>query len=290
MENRPAGGCLVAGCGYTGLRLALRLPGPVRALVRSPASAAELVRRGLDARVVDLDGGDLRLPPEPEAVAYLAPPTGPGAADLRMTRFLAALGDARPRAFLYLSTTAVYGDTGGAPVDESAPVAPGDDRARQRLDAEDQARRWCADRDLPCAVFRVAAIYGPDRLPLDRLRRGEPVLRPEDTGPGNRIHVDDLAEACAAALRRRAAGVFNLADGCPWSLAEFTECLAALAGLPPPRRIPWAEAERVFSPAYLAFFRERRRVVPGRLADLGVTPRGPEAGLRDSLRAMASGD
>jgi nucleoside-diphosphate-sugar epimerase len=278
--------CLIAGCGYTGARLARRQLGPVLALVRGEASAEALRQDGISAVAADLDGESPTFPAHFRMVAYTVPPGGCGPVDLRMGRFLAALGEARPRAFLYLSATSVYGDTNGASVDESAPVAPADDRARQRLDAETSAQRWCADRGIPCAVFRVAAIYGPHRLPVDRVRRGEPVIRPEDTGPGNRIHVDDLVEACGAALGRGAAGIFNLADGYSLSPAEFTERTAALTGLPLPPRIPWSEAERVFSPAYLAFFREHRRVVPGRLHELGVRPRSPEKGLLDSLREM----
>lgn len=287
-EAVQAGTCLLAGCGYVGTRLARRLAGPLLALVRTGASAAALAREGLPALAVDLDGGEpLPVPGDLAAVAYLAPPGGEGPADGRFRRFLAALGEARPRVLLYVSTTGVYGDAGGAEVDEATPPDPGDLRARQRLDAEDQARRWCAARGVRYVILRVAAIYGPHRLPLDRLRRGEPVLRPEDTGPGHRIHVDDLAAACAAALERPVSGVFNVADGTPWSPAEFAERVAALAGLPAPRRIDRAEAGTVFSPAFLAFFRASRRISNRRLVqELGVTPRPPEAGLRDSLREM----
>lgn len=277
---------LIAGCGYVGTRLARRLGGPVLALVRTPASAEALRRAGIPAQAVDLGGGALPLPGHLDAVIYLAPPGGDGDRDDRLRAFLAALGGARPRMFLYASTTGVYGDAGGAEVDEATPPAPGDDRGRQRLDAEHQAQAWCADRGIRCVVFRVAAIYGPGRLPLERLRHGEPVLRPEDTGPGHRIHVDDLAAACAAAVTGAAEGIFNLADGFPWSVAEFTERVAALAGLPAPRRIGWAEAERALSPGLLAFLRVRRRVLPRRLAELGISPRPPETGIRDSLGAI----
>ncbi|HEX9080693.1 MAG TPA: NAD-dependent epimerase/dehydratase family protein [Holophagaceae bacterium] len=287
MTHSSDGTWLLAGCGYVGARLARRFAEPGLALVRTGASAAALARQGLPARAVDLDGGEpFPVPEALAAVAYLAPPAGLGGEDDRLRRFLANLGAARPEVFLYFSTTSVYGDTGGAPVDESAPAKPGDARARQRLDAETQVREWCAARDVRAVCFRVAAIYGPHRLPLDRLRRGEPVIRPEDTGPGNRVQVDDLVEAAVAALAGNTDGIFNLADGIAWSPAEFSDRVADAAGLPRPRRIAWAEAQHRFSEAYLAFFRERRQVVPGRLAELGLVPRPPEAGIRDSLRDM----
>jgi nucleoside-diphosphate-sugar epimerase len=282
--------CLIAGCGYTGTRLARRLAGrgPLLALVRTEASAQDLARAGIPAVPADFDGGAaIPVPGDLGAVIYLAPPAGRDGDDGRFRRFLAALGRARSRALLYVSTTGVYGDAGGAEVDEATPPAPGDGRARQRLDAEGQAQRWAEAAGARCVVLRVAAIYGPQRLPLDRLRRGEPVLRPEDTGPGHRIHVDDLVAACAAALDRPVSGVCNVADGTPWSVAEFTERVAALAGLPAPRRIDRTEAGTVFGPAYLAFFQASRRISNRRLVqELGVTPRDPEAGIRDSLREM----
>lgn len=287
-----AGGtCLIAGCGYVGTRLARRLVarGPVLALVRRAASAQDLAAAGIRARCVDFDApgatlGDLG---PVDAVVYLAPPEGQGDTDLRLARFLAALGDRRPRVLLYMSTTGVYGDTGGAVVDEASPTAPGDARSRQRLDAERQAARWCGERGARCVIFRAPAIYGPHRLPLDRLQRGEPVLRAEDSGPGNRIHVDDLVAACLAALDRPVTGVFNLTDGQPEPLAEFMGRLARLAGLPAPAEVAWAEAQGRISPGLLAFLRQSRRVASRRAADLGWSPAlGPEAGLRASLREM----
>jgi nucleoside-diphosphate-sugar epimerase len=294
MANLPVGTCLLAGCGYVGTRLAVRMAmrGPILALVRSEASAAALARAGLPVLAADFDGAiTFPVPPDLAAVVYLAPPGGAGGTDGRFRRFLAALGGARPHVLLYLSTTGVYGDTGGAEVDEATPPAPGDDRARQRLDAEGQARRWAETAGARCVILRVAAIYGPGRLPLDRLRRGEPVLRAEDSGPGNRIHVDDLVAACEAALARPVAGVFNVTDGRPESMAAFTRRVAALAGLPPPREVGWTEAAEEMSPGLLAFLREPRRVRNDRLVrELGVAPRDPEAGIRESLAEMGIPD
>ncbi|MDR3684689.1 MAG: NAD-dependent epimerase/dehydratase family protein [Geothrix sp.] len=274
-----------------GQRLARRRSGegPVLALVRRESGAEDLARRGIPALALDFDGATPWHPPSDlGALVYLAPPSGEGQEDIRLARFLRALGSVRPQVFVYISTTGVYGDTGGAPVDEASPPAPGDDRSRQRLDAEGRVARWCLDRAVRGVVFRVPAIYGPHRLPLDRLRRGEPVLRAEDSGPGNRIHVDDLVEACMAALDRPVAGVFNLVDGLPESLAAFTARVATLAGLPAPPQVSWAGAQQVLSPGLLSFLRESRRVTSRRAEELGWTPRygSPGSGIRASLAEM----
>ncbi len=295
MEPRPAqsqGTTLIAGCGYVGARLARRLAerGPVLATVGTETSAKALNAGGLPAQALDLDaevpGTALVLPPGLQSVVYLAPPPATGTEDRRLARFLALLGDARPAVLVYLSTTGVYGDTGGAPVDEHSPATPREDRSRRRLDAERRVAQWCEGRGIRWVVLRVPAIYGPHRLPLDRLRRGEPVLRPADSGPGNRIQVDDLVAACLAALDRPVCGVFNLTDGHPECMADFTARVARLAGLPAPPQVSMAEARRVLSPGLLAFLGESRLVTSIRSQALGLSPMDPEAGIGASLLEM----
>ena len=281
--------CLIVGCGYTGLRLARRLRSTwtVTALARSAAAAATLTGQGITTVRADLDAtlapGSLEAATD-AAIAYLVPPPETGTSDDRLERFLAALGDARPTVLLYMSTTGVYGDTSGASVTEASPVAPANDRSRRRVSAERAAQAWCSGRGVRCVVLRVPGIYGPDRLPLDRLRRGEPALQPADAGPGNRIHVDDLVTACVAALERPVNGVFNVTDGDPATTTEFLQRTAALAGLPPPPLVALAEAPGRISPGMLAFLRESRRVDNRRMREqLGVEPR--YARLDDGIAA-----
>jgi nucleoside-diphosphate-sugar epimerase len=290
--------CLIVGCGYTGMRLARRLRASwrVAALARSAGGAARLEAEGLATVPADLDAP---IAPEPRAalqaaadlaaVVYLAPPPDSGDTDPRLERFLEALGAARPSAFLYMSTTGVYGDTGGERVTEASPVAPANDRARRRVAAERAATAWCEDRGVRAVVLRVPGIYGPHRLPLDRLRRGEPALRPEDAGPGNRIHVDDLVTACVAALERPAQGVFNVTDGNPASTTLYLQRTAELAGLPPPALVALAEASGRIAPGMLAFLVESRLVDNRRMREeLGVVPRYQrlEDGIAASLAEM----
>jgi len=287
--------CLIAGCGYVGRRLAGRLRHAFRvvALARSNGTAAGLLADGLETIVADLDADP--APPalapvaQGAAIAYLAPPPDTGTTDPRLARFLAALGDARPAVFLYMSTTGVYGDTGGSTVDESSPVAPSNDRSRRRVAAEAAVRAWCDARGVRRVVLRVPGIYGPDRLPLERLARREPALRPEDSGPANRIHVDDLVTACIAALERPVEGVFNVGDGDHSSTTVFLQATARLAGLPPPELVSLADAPGRISPGMLAYLVESRRVDTRRMREeLGLTPRygTVAAGVAASLEEM----
>jgi nucleoside-diphosphate-sugar epimerase len=295
--SMPRAHVLIVGCGYVGRRLARRLLEryDVSALVRSEASAAELARMGIPATVMDLDRvrADAQVPErlDREAIVYLTPPPDRGESDLRLNRFL-ELATVPPRTFVYMSTTGVYGDAGGSLVDESSPPAPGTDRARRRVSAEEMTRVWCTERRVRRVVLRVPGIYGPGRLPLERLRRGEPVLREQDCGPGNRIHVDDLVSACVQAIiNPEARGVYNITDGDPLSSTAFSNLVARLAGLPPPPQVGLEEAQLTFPPERLSFLGEFRRVSNLRmLKHLGVVLRYPnaEAGVRASLAEQAS--
>lgn len=293
-QGHPA--CLIAGCGYVGARLARRLAAhrKVVAMVRSTGSAAALRKDGIEALEIDLDRPEcpvaaLGTVAQDAAIAYLAPPPESGATDPRLATFLAALGDARPAVLLYMSTTGVYGDTGGAVVTESAALLPGSDRARRRVAAETTAAHWCEARGVRWVIFRVPGIYGPYRLPLERLRRGEPAIRPQDAGPGNRIHVDDLVTACVAALDGAASGIFNVTDGDTASTTEYLLVTAELAGLPPPELVSRAEAQHRIPPGMLAFLNETRRVDNRRMREvLGVQPvyADVRAGVAASLEEM----
>jgi nucleoside-diphosphate-sugar epimerase len=283
---------LITGCGYVGQRLAARLAPEydITALVRSARSAEALMRAGVRTLTIDLDrvrAGDCipeRL--NQAAIFYLAPPPTSGESDLRLDRFL-QLATVPPRTFVYLSTTGVYGDAHGALVDESTPVRPMTERARRRVSAEEMTRVWCTERRVRRVVLRVAGIYGPGRLPLESLQRGEPVVLASEAGISNRVHVDDLVEACAATLSNdEARGVYNISDGSPLSSTLFMETVARLAGLPAPPQISMEEAQLTLQPERLSFLSESRRVSNERmLRHLGVSPRYAdlEAGIRASL-------
>lgn len=189
----------------------------------------------------------------------------------------------------YLSTTGVWGDHGGAWVDEATPPDPGSERGRRRLAAE---RGWAALADragLSVHIFRLPGIYGPGRSAFDRLRAGRArrIVKPGHVT--NRMHVDDIAATLAASIGRpRPGAVYALADDEPAPPQDVIACAAELLGIAPP-------PEEAFDAAGLtgmaaSFYAESKRVRNARIkADLGVALRYPD--YRAGLRAiLAAGD
>lgn len=283
---------LLAGCGDVGLRLA-RLLQPrwrVLALARSDASAERLRAGGVLPLAADLDDAPslMRLAGLASHVVYLAPPRAGDALDRRSLALLRALARRQPPArLLYISTSGVYGDTGGARVDETAPPCPETERARVRLRAERALRAAGRDLGLAVSVLRVAGIYAPDRpqgTPRQSLLAGTPVLVAGDDVQVNLIHADDLARALALALWRAAPQrVYNACDDSDLSFGQYMDLAAGLYGLPRPPRVPRSEAATRLSAARLSFFSQSRRLDNRRLkAELGLRLRHPHpsSGLR----------
>lgn len=273
---------LVIGTGYTGRRVLERLPADaVIGLSRSPIDTDRRLE------VLDLDAPSA-LPvtlPTRYCVIYTVPPKGP-APDKRL-RDLLALLQPPPRRFVYISTTGVYGDCHGRTVDEATPVNPSNERAQRRVDAEEQLAQWAAEKECELVVLRAPGIYGPGRLGIERIEAGLPVLREHDANPANRIHVDDLASCCIAALSNAAPpGIYNVGDNDHRSSTWFAGELAKQLGLSPPPEISREQASAEFSPQRLSFMSDSRRVDTSKMREvLGVTPRyaNPEDGIRASL-------
>ena len=206
MINEPVR-AFVAGCGYVGERIARAegdLGSTVSGLVRRRDRAATLKGKGLNVMGYDLD--------QPQSVAdlsvagalvyYLIPPPRQGERDERIRTWLDGLShETLPLRVILISTTGVYGDCQGDWVNESRHVDPKAPRARRRVDAEAAFANWRRRTGVSGVVLRVPGIYGPDRLPLKRLRSGQPLVAADEAPWSNRVHVDDLCRAGLAAAR-----------------------------------------------------------------------------------------
>ena len=250
---------LIFGLGYTASAIAARLPG------------ARITATGRAGGIAFDDAARVRF--EIANATHILSSVPPGEDDPVLSAFGDAL--AASGAWLgYLSSTGVYGDTGGAWVDERAPTGTGRRGARAAADGA-----WLR---LGARVFRLPGIYGPGRSPLDRIRAGD--ARRIDV-PGqvfSRVHVADIASGVIAGLDGPP-GAYNIADDEPAPQSEVVAFGCRLLGLPVPPLVPLDEAG--LSPAARAFYGENRRVANGKAKRvLGWRPRYRD--YRLGLRAL----
>ena len=151
----------------------------------------------------------------------------------------------------YISSTGVYGDTGGAWVDESAAIGAGRRTARSDADSAWQVLR--AD----VRVLRLPGIYGPGRSPFDRIAAGRAHRIDLPAQIFSRIHVDDIVSAIMASFNGPA-GVYNISDDRPAPQNAVIEYASALLGVTPPPLQSLDEAG--LSPLARAFYDENRRI------------------------------
>lgn len=285
----------ISGCGDIGRRVAARYlatRGTSRSnielygLARRPEVQAQLLTLGVTPVLADLDRPDTlsSLPSKDAILFHFAPPPETGRTDPRLRALLAACEKTGlPAKVILLSTTAVYGDCDGKWIDESEPVNPQTDRGKRRLDAETAVREWAGKHQTPYVILRVSGIYGPGRLPVERLQQRLPILREDQAPFSNRIHQDDLALVCVAAAERAANGaIYNVCDGHPSTMSHYFKSVAKALGLPPPPEIGREQARQQLSPGMLSYLSESRRMSNAKLLrELGITLQYPDlaAGL-----------
>ena len=199
-----------------------------------------------------------------DTVLHCAPPPNEGITDTRTGSLLAALeaGGILPKRVVYISTSGVYGNCGGAWVDEGRPVNPQTPRAARRANAERQLLAWGEMHNSAVVLLRVPGIYATDRLPVKRLMQGIPVLADQDDVYTNHIHADDLAAIALAALDPGApSGIYNASDDTQMKMGDWFDLVAARLGLPKPARVSRKDAAQSIPAGMLSFMGESRRLV-----------------------------
>ena len=184
----------------------------------------------------------------------------------------------------YLSTTGVYGDAGGAWVDETSPLAPNTERGHRRLDAETSWLNLWRDHGLPVHLFRLAGIYGPGRNQLLAVLDGTArrIIKPGQIF--SRIHVADIAGIVDASISHPKPGeAYNVCDDEPCPPQTVVAYAAELLGKPLPPEIPFEQAN--LSPMARSFYADSKRVSNHKVkTELGYRLLYPS--YREGLRAL----
>ena len=261
---------MIVGCGDVVRRAlpALTRRWQVFALVREFDPALRIM--GVRQLCGDLDQPATlrRLAGLAHAVLHSAPPPGTGDGDPRTQHLLAALTRSRslPRRIAYISTSGVYGNSAGDWVPETRPLAAHSARAKRRVAAEGRLRSFGRRNGTRVSLLRAPGIYAADRLPLERLRRGDPVLVAAEDSYTNHIHAEDLAYACVVALERgQACRAYNICDDSALLMGDWFDKLADAFALPRPPRGSRTEVRALLSPLLLSFMGESRRLTNTRM-------------------------
>lgn len=207
---------------------------------------------GMDARIADAD-----------LILVSVPPSGAG--DPVLTHFGDRISASAARV-VYLSTVGVYADHGGAWIDETATIIHDETRRGLRARAEIAWQSICGDR---LRILRLAGIYGPGRNAFVNLADGRAhrIVKPGQVF--NRIHVDDIVQAVAAAAELPRCGIWNVCDDEPAPPQDVVTYAAGLMDVPPPPEQDFATAD--LSPMARSFYASNNRISNARLkAELGV--------------------
>lgn len=236
---------LVAGCGWLGTAVAIRLLArgdQVTGVTATPARAEALRALGITPLFLDLaePGAAERIPPV-QAILALQAAKGGGAAAYRRAylqanaTLLEAARRLRVQALVYTGSTGVFAQRDGADVDETTPPAPAPGSGEVLAEAE-RLLLDAAREGVPARLVRLSGLYGPGRAGLlDRVRSGALALGPGDHVWMNSCHLDDAAAAVLAALERgRDGALYHATDALPMRRREVVRHVASRLGIPPP--------------------------------------------------------
>lgn len=273
---------LIVGCGDVGLRLLplLRERFTVYALTSTQDRMPVLRESGAIPIWGNLDQAHTlwRLSQLATHIVHLAPPQKEGLTDIRTRNLLAILahGARNIRQFIYISTTGVYGNRDGAWIDETSQVMPESSRAKRRVDAEQQVRAWGASFGVRTHILRVPGIYAANRLPTERLLRGQPALNDTEDVYTNHIHADDLARIIQVSVfRGKPQRITNACDDSALKMGAYFDLVSHYLNLPRAPRASMSELSKALDPMTLSFMKESRQISNLRLKELRLVLRYP---------------
>lgn len=205
----------------------------------------------------------LALPDTIDCLYYFAPPSSTDLNDHYLRQFLSFHQYQNIRHIIYISTSGVYGDSKGEWVTEETLTNPSADRAKRRLNAEQQLIAFNEAHAIPITILRCAAIYSSQTVNRERiLSNTKPVIKAAQAPFTNRIHLSDLTQVCLAAMQKpsHSVDIYNVSDGHPSTTTEHSWLLSDLIESKRNREIDLSEANQYYSSAYMGYLNESKKL------------------------------
>jgi nucleoside-diphosphate-sugar epimerase len=145
---------------------------------------------------------------------------------------------ARVKAFVHMSSSAIFGIPGRCPINEASPLRPAEIYGRAKLAGEQAVRDVCERATLPLIVIRPRTILGEGRLGIfqilfEWIREGRNVyVIGKGDGLFQFVHAHDLMDAYLLALDHGKPGIYNVGAERFGSVREALENLIRYANSP----------------------------------------------------------
>ncbi|MBS82680.1 MAG: hypothetical protein CMD65_00915 [Gammaproteobacteria bacterium] len=221
-------------------------------------------------------------------VIYMAPPSNATLEDTRLQNFLSNIVSSEIKSLLYISTSGIYGNHNGLSVNENTKPTPNTNRAKRRLDAEEKIKVFAEEKNISYVILRVPGIYGPDRLPIDKIKKNIPLIKIDESPLTNLINVKDLARLVIATQTNNLENeIINVSDGKPIKVTNYYLKICNVMNFAIPNFISINEAKKIFDEKRLSFLLESRSLDVTKMKKLlpgCIKFENLETGIKDSLK------
>jgi len=261
---------LIVGYGYCGLHLTRGLiehGDKVVSWSRSDKSSIQIPRECAH-HTINIATDNFNLSDCYDIIHYLIPPQKYGLEDCLLERFISKLHK-RPRHIIYYGSSGIYGDHQGRLINEESQLNIKTNRQFRRYHAEQQLLEYCHKYGIKLSILRIAGIYGPERIPLEKVKRYIPIIRPSEAPISNRIYIQNLVEIVIQIIKNQSGiEVYNVSDGDPAPIGKIQSSLCSLLNFSAPIEISYQEYFENASRMQREFLENSRQLDISKLKDL----------------------
>lgn len=147
-----------------------------------------------------------------------------------------------PKAFIFVSTVAVYGVEFGDNISEDHPLQGETPYALSKIQAEQYLTEWCAKNDVKLGIIRPSLIAGPNApgnlgAMVNGIKTGKYLSIGGGTARKSVLMVQDIATLIPLLVEK--GGVYNVCDDVQPSFRELETIISKQLDKNPPKAIPY---------------------------------------------------